>query len=89
MKNLEKFIKEQLNVNESINESVTTLEVPEVAVEILELVPSNIDLRTGDKFMDYADEREIANALQEDEDVVYDFIQDNYDALVEYIHKHG
>lgn len=85
MKNLEKFIEEQLNVNESVD----TLEVPVVAVEILELVPSDVDLRSGEKFMDYADEREIANALQEDEDVVSDFIQDHYDEIVEYIHKHG
>lgn len=85
MKNLEKFIKEQLSVNESVN----TLEVPVVAVEILELVPSDVDLRSGEKFMDYADEREIANALQEDEDIVSDFIQDHYDEIVEYIHKHG
>lgn len=85
MKNLENFIKDQLNVNESVD----VLEVPEVAVEILELVPNDVDLRTGEKFMDYADEHEIANALQEDEDIVSDFIQDHYDEIVEYIHKHG
>ena len=82
MKNLKDFL-----INESNGDNITVEEIATVICDLASENESNIKMMTADEIMGYADEVEIGHQLQEDEDEISDFIQDNYEAIMQAIDK--
>lgn len=81
MKNIKEFI------NESINNDVTVEEIASIICCLAADNEDNIKMMSADEIMNYSDEVEIAQQLQQDQDEISDFIQDNYEAIVKEVNK--